>query len=523
MRNSKVFWTLTAVAILSVPFSANAAGTIRGVFDVRAYGAKGDGKTFDTKAIQAAIDSCTKSGGGRVVLAGGTFLSGTIELKSRVNLEIESGATLLGSTDLADYPSHIPALRSYTDNYTEKSLIYAEKQEYVSITGLGTIDGQGGAKPFLQKPYKQRPYLIRVIECKNVTVRGITLRNSAMWTHHYLGCEDVLIDGITVWGHANDNNDGVDIDSCEKVRIANCDINCIDDAICLKATAARPCRYVTVTNCVLRTLCNGIKCGTESNGGFQDVVISNCAIYDTRLAGIAIEMVDGGALERFLVSGITMKNVKGGIFVRLGNRARPITKDGATPPMGTMKDVVIRDVLATGVSALGCSVTGLPGHPVRNITLEGIHINYAGGGSAESIAREVPEQPAHYPEHTMFGQLPAYGFYVRHAENVQFRNFDLSYEKDDPRPAMVCDDVKDLDLQNIKAQIDRAAPAYFVLRNVSDAILHDCRPTAGDVPFVDLEGSQTQRIRLWNNDLFGVKYKYHFGAGADPDFSPNVR
>ena len=323
MNTRRAFRFFAMLLILAGPLSQATAATA-GVFDVHAYGAKGDGKTLDTKAIQDAIDACSTSGGGRVVLSGGAFLSGTLILKSHVILDIEAGAILLGSTKLVDYPAHVPTLRSYTDNYTDKSLIYAEKQENIGIIGQGAIDGQGGNKAFQRKPYKQRPYLIRVIECRNVVVRGVTLRNSAMWTHHYLGCENVLIDGLTVQGHVNGNNDGVDVDSCEKVRIANCNINTLDDGICLKSTADRPCRYVTVTNCVVRSLCNGIKCGTESNGGFQDITISNCAVYDTGLAGVALEMVDGGDLERVCVSGITMRNARGGIFVRLGNRARPI-------------------------------------------------------------------------------------------------------------------------------------------------------------------------------------------------------
>jgi polygalacturonase len=511
------------VLILAVPLSQTAAGTTTGIFDVHVYGAKGDGKTLDTQAIQDAIDACSTSGGGRVVLAGGAFLSGTLVLKSHVILDVEAGATLLGSTKLADYPAHVPAFRSYTDHYTDKSLIYAERQENIGIMGEGAIDGQGGDKAFQRKPYKQRPYLIRVIECRNVVVRGVTLRNSAMWTQHYLGCENVLIDGLTVQGHVNGNNDGVDIDSSEKVRIANCYFNTLDDCICLKATGNRPSRYVTVNNCIVRSLCNGIKLGTESNGGFQDITISNCAIYDTTLAGIALEMVDGGALERVSVSGITMKNARGGIFVRLGNRARPITEGGEKPKMGSMKDLVIRDVLATGVSATGCSVTGLAGHPVQNITLENIHIRYHGGGSAVSIHRDIPELASVYPEYLMFGQLPAYGFYIRHAENVRFQHLDLAFEKDDPRPAFVCDDVQDLDLQDVKAKIAPSAPAYYLLKNVADALIHDCRPAVGDVPFVQLDGPQTGRIRLWNNDLSRMKQKVRISEDVSPAAQPDIR
>jgi polygalacturonase len=500
-----VQWLFSLILIATGLSSGAGASTSNGVFDVHAYGAVGDAKTLDTKALQAAIDACAQSGGGRVVIAGGTFLSGTLVLKSHVILDVEAGATLLGSTKLVDYPIHIAALRSYTDNYTDKSLIYAEKQENIGITGHGVIDGQGGDKAFQEKPFKQRPFLIRVIDCRNVVVSGVTLQNAAMWTHHYLGCENVLIDGITVHGWSNDNNDGVDIDSCEKVRIANCNTNTVDDGICLKSTADRPCRCVTVTNCVVRSYRNGIKCGTESNGGFQDIAISNCAIYDTDGSGIALEMVDGGDLTRVNVSGITMRNVRGGIFVRLGNRARPIINGGDKPKIGSINDVVIRDVQATGVSAVGCSITGLPGHPVQNITLENIHLRYSGGGSAASIKRDVPEQSAQYPEYSMFGQLPAYGFYVRHAENVRFQHFDLMFEESDPRPAIVCDDVRDLDLQDVKAKIAPTAPACFQLKNVADSLIHDCRPGASDVPFVQLDGPQTDRIRLWNNDLDRMK------------------
>ena len=191
--------------------------------------------------------------------------------------------------------------------------------------------------------------------------------------------------------------------------------------------------------------------------------------------------------------------------------------------MGSMKDIVIRDVLATGVSAVGCSITGQPGHPVQNITLDNIRLRFNGGGSAASIKRNVPEQSAQYPEYGMFGQLPAYGFYVRHGENVRFQHLDLTFERDDPRPAIVCDDVQDLDLQDVKAKITPVAPAYFQLKDVVDSLIHDCRPTANDVPFVQLDGPRTDRVRLWNNDLSRMKEKLRMGDDASKAAQPDIR
>ncbi len=451
------------------------------IFDVRDYGAVGDGVTLDTKAIQSAVDACAQSGGGKVYLHSGSFLSGTIYLKSNVTLYIEAGAILLGSTDLKDFPVTVAEYRSYTDNYTDKSLIYAEKAENISIMGRGVIDGQGGSPSFkFGRPsrdyYKKRPYMIRIIECTNVFVRDVTIQNSPMWVQHYLACDNVLIDGITVRSKVNQNNDGIDIDCCSNVRISNCDVDSGDDAIVLKSTADRPCRNVTITNCVLSSYANALKMGTESNGGFQNITISNCTLYDTRGSGIALELVDGGVFDRVSVSNITMDNVRSAIFIRLGNRARPFTAKGpggsrgtftakegsAKPGMGSMSNIIISNVQATGVSKVGCSITGLPDFPVENVTLENIRIRYEGGGSLEDAAREVPEKAEAYPEYGMFGTLPAYGFFVRHVKNVRFNRVDLEFADADRRPALVFDDVDGAVLDQFKAQ--RAAGNKYDVR-----------------------------------------------------------
>lgn len=237
----------------------------RGIFDVRDCGAVGDGVTLDTKAIQAAINACSQAGGGKVYLTNGKFLSGTLYLKDNVTIYLEAGAVLLGSADINDYPVTIPGFRSYTDNYTDKSLIYAEKVKNISIIGRGTIDGQGTS---FKGKWKVRPYTLRVIECHDVVVKDVTMRNSPMWMQHYLACDNVRVDGITVYNQCNRNNDMIDIDGCRNVTIANCIGDTDDDALTFKSTCGRPTENVTVTNCILSSHCNAIKCGTESNGAF---------------------------------------------------------------------------------------------------------------------------------------------------------------------------------------------------------------------------------------------------------------
>jgi polygalacturonase len=407
-------------------------------FDVRAQGAAGDGRRLDTANIQAAVDACSRQGGGTVVFPPGTYLSGTIVLKSGVTLHLDPGAVLLGSTSLADYPVHIPKLRSYTDTYTERSLIFAEGVANVAITGRGVIDGQGAA---FEGPYKRRPYLVRFVECRDVAVTGVTLRNSPMWVQHYLACEQVLIHGVTVRSRVNHNNDGIDIDASRNVRISDCDISSGDDAIVLKSTTDRRTANVVVTNCLLSTACNALKMGTETNAGFENIVISNCAIRDTGLAGLTLQIVDGGTLDGVAVSNLTMRGVGAPVFIRLGDRARPFVAGGPRPGIGRLRNVTIANIEATGAGATGCAIAGLPGHPIENLTLDNIRLEFE-GGVAEKPATPVPEHPEKYPEHSMFGRLPAYGLYCRHVANLRLRNLEARVVKPDVRPAVLLEDVQ---------------------------------------------------------------------------------
>jgi hypothetical protein len=444
------------------------------MYDVRDYGAKPDGKTLCTASIQKAIESCSEAGGGTVYLPPGTFLSGTIYFKTGVTLKLAAGSTLLGSKNLKDYPPTVQAFRSYTDNYTDKSLIYGENVERIAITGEGTIDSQGAS---FEGPYIVRPYMIRFIKCRNVTVKDVTIKDSPMWVQHYLACDDVRITGVTVRSLVNHNNDGIDIDSCRRVVISHCNINSGDDAIVLKSTSARVCRDVVVSNCILSSRCNALKMGTESNGGFKNIVMTGCSIYDIRLAGVALEIVDGGTMDRVVVSNITMNKVGAPLFVRLGNRARPFKNDMEKPGMGIMRNITISNIEATGANPTGCAISGLSEAKIENLTLSNVRLSFEGGGTKADAAREIPEKPADYPEYSMFGTLSAYGLYCRHVKGLKLLNVQLQLEKPDQRHAVVFEDVEDALIDCLDAQLSPDTGKMIYLTDVKKVFIRDKQNT----------------------------------------------
>lgn len=481
-----------------------AAGESR--YDVRDFGAAPGGAAPATAAIQKAIDRCAADGGGTVYFPPGRFLSGGLVLRSNVALELEAGATLLGSTDPKDYAQRVPELRSYTDNYVRQALIYGEKLENVAIRGRGTIDGQGTAFPW--REYRDRPYLIRLVECRDVFLENVHLRNSAMWMQQYLACERLVVRGISVWNHVVHNNDGIDLDACRDVMVSDCLFDADDDALCLKSTTDRPCENVTIVNCVCRSHCNAIKMGTESNGGFQNITIANCVIEPPRgtkpvygqprgLAGLALEIVDGGRLDGVAVSNLTMRGISVPIFMRLGNRARPFVTDGPTPPVGVFRNVTISNVVATGMSTIGCALAGILGHNIENVCLRDINLSFEGGGP--EVTKPVPEKEAAYPESRMFGELPAYGFYCRHVTGLTLANVRLRTEQPDPRPALVADDVRELVVDGLNAACTPEARAVVALRDVQEAFLR-AWVARGAAALLRVEGAATRRIVLGQGD-----------------------
>lgn len=527
-------WQRGIVLFVCIGFAVSAQAEPIGIFNVKDLGAVGDGKTKDTQAIQKAVDAASKAGGGTVFLPNGTYLSGTIRLKSNVTIHFDRGATLLGSTDIEDYPKIWPAFKSFTDTYLCQSLIYAEDVENVAITGFGTIDGQGDAETFQNwrkhdkdRKYGYRPYLIRIVTSRNIVVRDITLLDSPMWVQQYLACDNVTLENQTVYSHVNANNDMIDIDCCHNVRISGCTGDTGDDAITLKSTANRVCKNITITNCVVSTWCNAIKCGTESNGGFQNISITNCVIRRSKhrdskgnirsgQAGIALKLVDGGVMDRIVISDIVMEGTLSPIFIRLGNRVRPHTEGVPTPGMGKLRNVTIGNIIATGARDTGCAISGLPGHPIENLTLSNINLSFEGGGGADLVDREVPEVADKYPSPHMFGKLPAYGLYIRHADGVTLDNVSLSYEEPEHRPGLVCRDVRNLRINNFQAKPPVSEKPAIILDSVDRALIGGCIAPAGTMVFCRLQGD-SKRISLIGNDLSLALLAADLARGLDQD------
>ncbi len=285
-----------------------------------------------------------------------------------------------------------------------------------------------------------------------------------MWVQHYLACDGVEIRGIRVHSRVNGNNDGIDIDCCQRVRISDCDIWSGDDAIVLKSTADRPCKDVVIANCVLSSLCNAIKLGTETNGGFENIAIANCSIYDTRLAGLTLQIVDGGTLDRVTVSNLAMVNVTAPLFLRLGDRGRPFQSGGARPAVGRMRNVTISNIEAVGAKRTGCAISGLAGHAIENVTLENVRLSFEGGGARQDAQRRIAENAQGYPEYNMFGVLPAYGLYCRHVKNLVVRNLHTAFERAEERPALACEDVEALEIDGARLAAGAVLAEQLALR-----------------------------------------------------------
>lgn len=414
--------------------------------DVQKFGAKGDGKTLDTKAIQIAIDECTKWGGGTVKIPAGQFVCGTILVKDNVTLQLDEHAALLGSLDIADYQAP-DNFRSGNGAEMGFCFIGAVDAKNVGIKGKGLIDGRGkellAARP---AGNNARPFLMRFVRCDGVSLEGVHLQGPAAWTTHFFQCKNVSAQQVTIASRGLANNDGFDIDSSQDVRIRDCNVDSGDDAVCLKTTSPAPCRNVDVRGCDLTSHWGGVKFGTESAGDFENVTISDCRIHDTQ-GGIKLFSVDGANVRNVSFSGLTMEHVNTPIFIRLGARLKTFRTGDVRKPVGTISNVLIKNLKAQATSPIGILVSGIPDHPVKDVKLENIEMKLPGGGKEAEAGAVLPEKENAYPEITMFGkQFPAYALYARHVSGLTVTNITIELAQPDARPPRVLDDAKDVNV-----------------------------------------------------------------------------
>lgn len=446
------------------------------------------GQTLCTQQLQHAIDSVYTAGGGRLTLSKGTYLTGGLMLRSGVELHLEEGATLLGSTNPYDYqPIGIAHSNDARNDNASMALLMADRTENISITGSGTIDGQGlqlalnidslhhtgeridpNYNQRRQRPSETaRPKLFFLYGCKNVTVEGVKLRSSANWGLSLHLCQQVQLRHLDIENRAYWNNDGIDLTDCQHVLVADCQINSADDGVCLKSYHAdSECYDVEIARCDIRSSASAVKFGTASWGGFRKVYVHDIKVSDTFRSAIAIESVDGAQVDSVLVERVEARNTGNPIFMRLGQRAGD--------RKGSLRNVVIRDLSCQVPfgrpdeaydlrgpevdffhNPFPSSICGIPENPIENVVIENVAISYP-GRATKGMAymplwrlNDVPERIEKYPEFSMFGELPSWGFYVRHVEGITFRNVHLSLCDSDFRPAFVFDDVQQLTMEQV--------------------------------------------------------------------------
>lgn len=458
-------------------------------YNIKDFGAKGDGINLDSKAVNDAIESAFANGGGTVVVPAGLYLCGSIVLKSNINLHLESGAVIIATKDSKAYmPSEEFNFPEYQDGghtYFHNSLIWAEEQENVSITGHGMIDGYGLTRKDTEKggvvhggSIGTGDKAIALKRCKNILIRDITIYRGGHFAIIATGCERGTIDNITV----DTNRDGIDIDCCKYLSVTNCKVNTPhDDAIVLKASYALKkavaCEHIQINNCLVtgfklgtfldgtyvpekvNWVCGRIKLGTESNGDYKNINITNCNFMYS--SGIALEEVDQGRMENIVVNNLSMAHVHHyPIYITTGCRNRG-PKNVTQRSYGG--DIMISNIMAQDCDSLaGIIITGMKEEPLRNIVLQNISIEYRGGGNSSLRDKEYREQAKNYPEPRWAGPTPAYGLYARHVDGLYVNNVHFHTMTPDYRHMIILDDVKNENIVNISGPVEKGAKRMLV-------------------------------------------------------------
>jgi polygalacturonase len=545
---------MLAVAVcLAVPALAGAQTTAsheNGIYDVRDYGAKGDGKTLDTSAIQAAIDACTAAGGGTVLLHGGDFLSGTIELKSNVTLRLSPSGRLLGSTQRTDYLNPDAMLkRGVGAGNGNIVLLFAANARNVTIEGRGSINGQGaafytgtgdgtaprgsksGGKPMgtadATPPNRDRPHLMVFYKCENLKIRDVFLTASAYHCVRILQCSRVDLDGVRIYNRVNKNNDGFHFNDCRYVRVSNCEVICQDDACALFGGN----QFVTVTNSTFSTRWSVFRFG---GGAAKNIAVSNVLIYDTYGSPIKIGAGGGSRIENLSFSNIVMENVTGPISVGFspgrggegaaGSFVRNLSFDNIQATVVPLPlqhaDLAFEPGIYDGEQDSTLTFNAFGSTFIENVSLSNVHITYAGGGTAAQAAkRKIPEVASEYFQ--VWGEAPygppAYGMYARNVRGLRMQNVRLDYEKDDLRPAVIFDNVQDAAVANLSVKGHPQAATALRLVNSKDVYLDAPRLLTPAPVFLEVEGASSANITLDGGDISRAGKALSTGDGVAAD------
>jgi polygalacturonase len=449
--------------------------------DAKNFGATGNGTTKDTAAIQAAINVCPP--GGFVWLHNGTFLSGTIFLTNSMTFYIDPTATLLGSGSSSDYPILNPPANNSQQGNCDMALVYAQSCTNVAIDGGGTINGNG-RNNFTSGAEATRPLAVWTALCNQVNIRNINIVDAACWTLVNMQSDFLTISNVNVNDDGlNGNRDGCDVVDCWHVIVANCTIDSGDDSICLKSGNSRGVNDVMVKNCTItKSQSNGLKFGTASTGAFSNITFQDCTVLNTSHSAMAVESVDGGAISDVTFQGINFSGCQNAIFIVLGSR------DAGVSP-GSVNGITFRNITGSNMTdTRGCPISGCftngVDYKISNLLFDNVNISFAGG--LGSVPSAPPEYAGQYPENTMWGNLPAYGYYIRHAANVTFTNCFTSAASVDFRPWLATNDVLNLTTVGPALNISQSA-TDLVLQWPNAFTLQTATNIAG--PYADITGA----------------------------------
>lgn len=483
-----------------------------GLLYAGAFGVRADGITNDTAALQAAIDAAHHRGGGTVYLQAGRYLSGTLRLRDHVSLWLDNGATLLMSTNDEDFPSPdapSSAAAEPASNETSRALLLGDDVHNIAIYGQGSIEGnrnrRGGPKPIFLR------------DSSEIVLHGITLRNSPNYTVSLFRCCRASIENLTI---LNSHADGIDLDCCREMHIEGCLVESVDDAICLKSSVPSSSggvtRHITVSNCTLRTASIHFKCGTESCGDFHSIAVSNCT-FDGSMGmrhqnpGIALYTVDGGNLEDVVLSNIVMRDVATPIAILLGNR--DAWKLGRGP--GLLRGIHIRNVIANG-ARFPSVLSGLPGKPIRDVHFSGITVRMTQDAPekapSENHPAAVPEKPLQYPEPNMFGALPAFGLYLRHLADVEFRSVCFVSKLPSAIPAIAGNDLEHLRFEMLASEGSNSA--WF--HNLRESFLEAVALGKSERPLLRLSGNASNSVFCRISGSMDTKTQFILDSGLTP-------